>query len=583
MGVLATVRGRPVDVPLELDRAFATFRRLAIEPLSVGAIHRVLWGRLSLNLPRPVLVRVHEITGGNPFFALELGRALAEGAIRADGADVTLPESLSALLTDRLRALARGCPQDARRRRRARVPLGDAARAAGATPSTTSNSPRSMAWSSSMATGSASRIRSSPPPATRRCRCTEGAGSTAVSRELDVDLEERARHLAIAATGPDEEIAAALDAAAAHARARGAAQAAADLSERAVALTPAEALESINRRRITAAERSRYAGDMKKAAVLLEEAVASSPPGRVRADALSQLAGVRGMTEGFPVTVNLLSHALAEPDLEPGQEVNILCELAWMAHQGGDNEGALAMPTQGWRSPSSSQTRPPSRSPSRRSRKSASRAPGGSGVTSSTVRWSSSRPSTATATRPHAGGHGMPVCRCACRPSRVTLALLLGRSDRHDESRTLWRALTAEARERADPDVVRCLFHRAQMEMTAGAWDAAAQLCDEAIQLTRQIGLEVFEPLCLSILAEIDAYRGETEEGARQRSPNCSGWSRRAGSDGPPSACGSHSRSSSSPTTMAPRAGGRPRRFSTTSRSSTGTSPSWRARPGSRP
>ena len=79
--------------------------------------------------------------------------------------------------------------------------------------------------------------------------------------ELDVDLEERARHLAIAATGPDEEIAAALDAAAAHARARGAAQAAAELAERAVALTPLDAVESINRRRITAAEHCRYAGD----------------------------------------------------------------------------------------------------------------------------------------------------------------------------------------------------------------------------------------------------------------------------------------------------------------------------------
>ena len=60
-------------------------------------------------------------------------------------------------------------------------------------------------------------------------------------------------------------------------------------------------------------------------------------------------------------------------------------------------------------------------------------------------------------------------------PSRVTLALLLGRSDRHDESRTLWRALTAEATERADPDVVRCLFHHAQMEVTSGAWDTAAR------------------------------------------------------------------------------------------------------------
>ena len=66
VGVLATVRGRPVEAPLELDRAFGAFRRLAVEPLSVGAIHRLLWGRLALNLPRPVLVRVHEITGWKP-------------------------------------------------------------------------------------------------------------------------------------------------------------------------------------------------------------------------------------------------------------------------------------------------------------------------------------------------------------------------------------------------------------------------------------------------------------------------------------------------------------------------------------
>jgi hypothetical protein len=44
MAVLATVRGRPVKVPLELDRTFVAFQRLAIEPLSVGAIHRLLWG-----------------------------------------------------------------------------------------------------------------------------------------------------------------------------------------------------------------------------------------------------------------------------------------------------------------------------------------------------------------------------------------------------------------------------------------------------------------------------------------------------------------------------------------------------------
>ena len=334
--------------------------------------------------------------------------------------------------------------------------------------------------------------------------------------ELDVDLEERARHLAIATTGTDEEIAAALDAAATHARARGAAQAAAELAERAVALTPVYAVESINRRRITAAEHCRYAGDLKKAAVLLEEVVGSSQPGRVRAEALSQLAGVRGMTEGFPVAVSLLSLALAEPGLESSQEVNILCELAWMAHVGGDNQAsARVCRSSACARRAAGRTRRPSRSPLQRSRKTRSRARGVSGMTSSTVRSSLSRPSMVTATRPRAWWTwhvGLPV---RLSPSRVTLALLLGRSDRHDESRTLWSALTVEATGRADPDVVRCLFFRAQMEMTSGAWETAARLCDEAMQLARQIGLEVFEPLCLSILAEIDAYQGETEKARR--------------------------------------------------------------------
>src|SRR5262249_12208671 len=68
--------------------------------------------------------------------------------------------------------------------------------------------------------------------------------------ELDVDSEERARHLAIAATGPDETTAAAVETASARARARGAGQAAAELAQRAVALTPPANTETMNRRRM---------------------------------------------------------------------------------------------------------------------------------------------------------------------------------------------------------------------------------------------------------------------------------------------------------------------------------------------
>ena len=515
VAVLATVRGRPVKVPLELDRAFAVFRRLPIESLSVGAIHRLLWGRLGIAVPRPVIMRIHSITGGNPFFALELGRALAEGSIHADGAEVELPESLRAVVAQRLGALP------------ARVRETLAAVAALAAPSTallealggTSVDDVELAQRRGVVEFDGDRIRFAHPllapacyeamPLHRRRRLHQRLA------ELDVDLEERARHLAIAATGPDENVAAALDAAAAHARGRGAAQAAADLSERAVALTPPEALESINRRRITAAEHCRYAGDTKKAAALLEDAVASSPPGRVRADALSQLAGARGMTEGFPVAVNLLRRALAEPGLEPRQEVNILCELTWMAELGGDNregaryaEAGLALAEQ-------------LADPATLAIALAAVAQNSFARTGHIRHDLLDR---ALELEQTLDGHGYAAVGwwtwhaglpMRLSPSRVTLALLLGRSDRHDESRTLWKALIAEATEQADPDVVRCLFHRAQMEMTAGAWDTAARLCDEAIQLTRQIGLKVFEQLCLSILAEIDAYGGETEKARR--------------------------------------------------------------------
>jgi DNA-binding CsgD family transcriptional regulator len=517
VGLLATVRERPVEAPLELDRAFAAFRWLAVEPLSAGAIHRLLWGRLALNLPRPELVRVHEIAGGNPFFALELGRAIARGAIRADSADVALPESLNALVTERLRAL----PE--------RVHETLVAVAALAAPSVTVLEPLAaavvdhieLAQKQGVVELDGDRIHFTHPllapasyaamPLHRRRQLHRRLA------ELDVDLEERARHLAIAATGADGEIAEALDAAVTHARARGAAQAAAELAERAVTLTPAHEVQSINRRRIAAAEHCRYAGDIEKARVLLEEVVDSSQPGPVRAEALTQLAGARGMAEGFPVTKRLLTEALAEPGLEPGQEVNILCELAWMAQLEGDNQAGaryadagLALAEQ-LADPATIAIALAAVAQDRFARTGGIRhdlldraqeleqTVDGDGYAA--ARWS-------TWTW-HAG---LPM---RLSPSRVTLALLLGRSDRHDESRALWRALTAEARERADPDEVRCLFHWAQMEMTSGAWDTAAQLCGKAIQLTSQIGLEVFEPLCLSILAEIDAYRGETEKARR--------------------------------------------------------------------
>ena len=49
--------------------------RMRLAPLSLGGIHMLISNRLGHSLPRPTLVRIAEISDGNPFYALELARA----------------------------------------------------------------------------------------------------------------------------------------------------------------------------------------------------------------------------------------------------------------------------------------------------------------------------------------------------------------------------------------------------------------------------------------------------------------------------------------------------------------------------
>ena len=496
IAVLATVRGREVEVPLALDRSFSGFRRLPVEPLSVGAIHRLLWGRLGLALPRPVLIRVHRTTGGNPFFALELGRALTDGTIRVDSVDLALPESLRAVVAQRLSAL----PGRVRETLVAVAALGS--------PSVTLLEPLGgtvvddieFAQRRRLLELDGDRIRFAHPllgpacyeamPLHRRRRVHERLAA------LDVDPEERARHLAIAAEGPNEEVAAALDAAAQHAGARGAGQAAAELAERAVALTPPTEVEDLNRRRVTAATRCVNAGDVKKAAVLLQEAADSADPGPLRAEALFHLAGVRGEGEGHQVSIDLLERALAEPGVGARQRATILESLAWKACMSGDSrDSARAL---GW-------------------------AEAGLALAEDLGEPDVLVDSLATVADIEFWRTGHIRRDLLDRAieihgktadgedPRSTLAHQLGRADHYREARAIWEELIAEARAQFSPNLTTCLLFLARMEVGSGEWNAATRLCEEAMEVARQTGKEVIEPLCLMILAEIDAYRGDEE------------------------------------------------------------------------
>ena len=103
------------------------------------------------------------------------------------------------------------------------------------------------------------------------------------------DIEERARHRARAAAGPDATVAAELDAAAEQAAARGATAGAAELCELAAELTPDDPALA-RQRRLRAARFHRLAGDGARAVTLLERLLAETSPGLERSDVLFELA-----------------------------------------------------------------------------------------------------------------------------------------------------------------------------------------------------------------------------------------------------------------------------------------------------
>jgi DNA-binding CsgD family transcriptional regulator len=502
VGVLATVRGRAVPAPLEVDRAFAGFRRMPVEPLSVAAVHRLLWGRLALTLPRPTLIRVHATSGGNPFFALELGRAIASGSIRIDGDDAPLPESLHALVADRLREL----PLRARETLVAVAALSSPSIALLEPLGTRTVDDVEVAGERGVVELDGDRIRFTHPLLAPACYTAmpvhERRRLHRRLADLNVDPEERARHLALAANAADESIAAVLDEAVAHARRRGAVQAAAELAERAVALTPPAKVERLGRRRLAAAGLWYDAGDTKRARTLLEEMVASTATGPLRADGLRRLADVRSELEGNPIAVELLLSALAEPDLDRRQTALILVSLGASTHVGHDWSAPARYAAAGLE---------------------LAEVIGDAELLAVSLELVAciaffrtgriERDLLDRAIELERGidggmsGEGVAIFG----DPRVSLAYQLGAAGRYDEGREILGETLAEATARDDPYVVWIMVEVACLEAQAGRWKEATRLCDETVELARQTGRERAELIAQVIRAEIDTHRGRAD------------------------------------------------------------------------
>jgi hypothetical protein len=84
VGLLATVRTDDGDTDvtwLQPEQPDA-MTRILLKPLSIGGLRQVVSSRFGRSIPRQTLLRIHEASGGNPFYALELARAMTERVAR---------------------------------------------------------------------------------------------------------------------------------------------------------------------------------------------------------------------------------------------------------------------------------------------------------------------------------------------------------------------------------------------------------------------------------------------------------------------------------------------------------------------
>ncbi|MCT7657247.1 helix-turn-helix transcriptional regulator [Mycobacterium deserti] len=327
-GILASVRteadGGATATWLQMPRPEAV-SRIRLSPLTLQELHAAVTSRLRRPFSRPTIGRIHQLSGGNPFYAIELARAIDS---RAPGADTMLPRTL----TDVVKARIAGLDPE----------VHDALLAASCLPAPTveavaratlSDPDRLMdqlevAETKGVITIDGHRIHfahpllargvyTQAPPSRRRLMHRRLA-------EIVDEPELRARHLALAATSGDHTTLRALDTAADSAQARGAPAAAAELVDLAINLggdTP--------ERRLRSALHHFDAGDQERAATVLEDTIGQLPPGSLRAEALSRLAVVRLYSDGFHDVGRMLGQALREAEETSPLRVQISTSLAY--------------------------------------------------------------------------------------------------------------------------------------------------------------------------------------------------------------------------------------------------------------
>jgi DNA-binding CsgD family transcriptional regulator len=324
MALLLAQRTVGKDAPLGLDRTFREgLFRVRPGPLSLGATHRLLHSRLGLTLPRPAMQRLHTACGGNPLFALEIGRVLQQTPDMLSTDEVLpIPHDVERLVGMRIERLS-GSGREA-----VLAAALHGAPSAAVVEQAADRLGLEEAVAAGVLLGDGDGLRFAHPLfAEAAISLTPGRRRREMHLRLAAlleDREARAQHVALGASEPAAEVAETVDGAAQLARRRGAIASAAALAEHAARLTPGDDLDAIARRTIAAALWWTDAGDMRRSRALVEPLLATLPPGGLRAEALSAKARAAADLTGYRA---LVEEALAEPEGDPRHRVQLLFQL----------------------------------------------------------------------------------------------------------------------------------------------------------------------------------------------------------------------------------------------------------------
>ncbi len=498
--LLLTRRGGPGDPPpLGLSRVMAddAFTRLAIGPLSLGALSELLRTRLGFSCPRPTLRRIAEDSGGNPFFALEFASAMRRHGVRIEpGNPLPLPGTLQDLVGDRVAALPR----------RSREALLVAALAFEPTVGLVGRALAGDPWERLGPAVQADAIelhgeviRFTHPLVTSVVRATAEGRSRGDAHRLLAGVvaagEERAWHLALSTAGEDAEIARVVSEAAEMAAARGAPAAAACLLEHAWRLTPRGGGEG-GERRLGTARLHFIAGDARRAEQLLHQALGEAPSGVARARVLYELAGVERETRGVRQGTARYYEALREAE-EVELQASIHRELASILRFTGDVETAREHAEAAVASAHQAGDR---------------RVLADALAFAALIRFNGGEPGSLALAEQAiavAGAEAMPGYE-----PRHALAHHLMWSGRFGGARPVLEELRQALSARGDVSEIDVLWYLAQLELRAGDWGRACEYADAVHELVLQSGREDQERTALWPKALVAAHRGELEAAA---------------------------------------------------------------------